>query len=547
MSDLRPDDSDFSERSSLPLDLVDIHDRLTGDGARWRWRAPDGADLAAWARDVLEHEANPRSRNRWSTGARRLSEQWLAHAEPAELFSPGPKGPRNDMTMTRIRGYIGVAAAVLVVGLIAALLTRGVANRSGTGAGSGATPTPGPVGTPTLQPSNQNWQPSMLPVVAPSDPATVYKLGSNTLLRSSDGGKTYATESLPTTDLTSVDDASLAVSPLGANTVFVTMSGRKDGQDCMPTQPYPATAMHGGIDASGYVPCSEQYMSVDGGHTWTRPTLPVQGVFGSVSMMREQQSVIGTQSYVFQAQGQRIYAAMGYGVQSGAIMASEAVRLVASDDGGLTWRLIDSQLASATQFVCDFAAAPSSSTVYAVVEGQSCGNESFPSMTLWRSADGGQSWTRVRTLPTNVESGFVVGDNGELYIYMHQVSVSSNAATGTESPADAMVSLDGGATFSSAPSSGLPAKATLMGPLGVLSDGSVIYAAVSPGPEAGQSTVGVYTWKKGDGAWTNIVHPSATMSVAAVTVTPPATGATTQAVSIISETGVVSTVQIAIG
>lgn len=553
MSDLRPDDTDFSEYSALPPDLAALHDRLIGDGARWRRRAPDGVDLANWARTTLAREANAREANarrprRWFAGGSALREWLLEHSESERIPSPGSKGPRDDMTLTRIRGYIGVAAAVLIVGLFAALLTHNAATRGGAGSTTDTPPTPtGPIGTATPAPQNSQFQqPGQLPVVAQSDPAIVYKIASNTLLRSGDGGKAYTAESLPKTDLDAVDDYSLAVSPLNANALFITASGRKSNQDCMPTQPYPATAMHGGIDASGYVPCSEQYMSVDGGHTWTRPTLPMSGVLGGVNTMRAMQlGAYGVQSYVFQAQGQRLYSALGFSNQGGSLVDSQGVRLVVSDDGGATWRLIDTRLASATQFVCDYAAAPLSQTVYAVTEGSSCGNESYPSMTLWSSADGGQSWTHVRALPTNAESGFFVGAHGELYSFMPQVTVSGHAASTTESFADAVVSLDGGKTFISPPTAGLPAKATLTGPMGTLADGSVVYSASINGA-TGQGPSALYTWKKGANVWTKI-SPSAMAGIAAVTVTPPATGATQQTISIIDDDGNVSTAQVALG
>ncbi|MDE3230707.1 MAG: hypothetical protein KGO05_12585, partial [Chloroflexota bacterium] len=57
MSDQRPENNEGAERSTLPPDLFDIHDRLTADGARWRQRAPMGAGLADWARSTLAPSA----------------------------------------------------------------------------------------------------------------------------------------------------------------------------------------------------------------------------------------------------------------------------------------------------------------------------------------------------------------------------------------------------------------------------------------------------------------------------------------------------------
>ena len=551
MSDQRPDDttvSDVSERSSLPPDLLPIHDRLSGDGARWRWRAPNGAGLADWARATLDYAGGGR-RPRRAAGQPHLRERRLEHLETHFAYPPGPKGPMRDMTTTRIRGFLGVAAAVVVVGLIALLLTRNAALHNGTGAAGSSTATPSIPSTPagsSSQPSTQFMQPGELPVVAQSDPKIAYKIVSGALQRSSDGGGTYATVSLPKTDLTSIDGYSVAVSPLNANAVFITLSGLKSGQGCMSSQPYPATAMHGGILASGYASCAEQYLSVDGGHTWKQLQLPMQGVLGATNGFRSPSvDPYGSESYTFQAQGKRLYAALGYDSQNGSLMASEAARLVASDDGGATWRLIDTRLASATQLICDFAASPVGTTIYAITEGSSCGNESLPSMTLWSSADGGQSWSRVQQLPNFAAAGFLVGAHGELYSFIAQVTAASHTYSMTNTPADAMVSVDGGVTFSSAPSAGLPPNAQLSGPFATLADGSVVYGlayteAYNRGPMA------LYSWKKGASAWKQIGSTVAE-GAASVTVTPPAAGATEQIVTITDVDGNISTAQLPIG
>lgn len=555
MSDLRPDDtqntqlSEADERASLPPDLLPIHDRLSGDGARWRWRAPTGAGLGDWARAALAErpEASPSPYLR----ERRLGTLDADHS--TRHLSHGPKGPMRDMhTMSRIRGYLGAAAAVVVVGLIALLLTQGLTHR-GTGANGGAgdatatvPPTPGPTGTPGSQPPQQTIQPDQLPVVAASDPSVVYKIASGALQRSSDGGKTYGSEALPRNDFSQIDSLSIAVSPLDASHIFVTLGGQKSGQGCAPpNNPYPAIATHGGVLASGYVPCAEQYMSVDGGHTWTQPKLPTRGVIGGLNMMRSAQGPYGDQSYVFQTQGQRLYAAMAFDDMGGSLIDSPGVRLIASDDGGATWRFVDAGLATANHFVCDFAASPIPSTIYAVTADSSgCNNEGYPSLSLYRSDNGGQSWSRVRSLPTQAETGLIVGAHGELYTYLPQVTVQGHGASVANSPADAVVSVDGGRTFISAPSAGLPQGANLIGPFATLADGSVVY--VEYGPQTGAGPSALYSWKKGQSAWTNL-KVNAPAGVAAVMTAPVASGATTQTLTIIDNNGQVTTARTLLG
>src|SRR5512143_3922456 len=104
MSDLRPEDIDGAQRSTLPPDLLAIHDRLTGDGARWRRRAPAGAGLADWARRTLDRTAG---RARPATGRAPLRERRVEHLEAGSLPPSAPKGASRAMTMKRMQGITG--------------------------------------------------------------------------------------------------------------------------------------------------------------------------------------------------------------------------------------------------------------------------------------------------------------------------------------------------------------------------------------------------------------------------------------------------------
>ncbi|HEX2348138.1 MAG TPA: hypothetical protein VHI51_06845, partial [Ktedonobacterales bacterium] len=193
----------------------------------------------------------------------------------------------------------------------------------------------------------------------------------------------------------------------------------------------------------------------------------------------------------------------------------------------------------------DFAASPIPSTVYAVTaDGAGCNNESYPSLSLYRSDNGGQSWLRVRSLPTQAETGLFVGGHGELYTYRPQVTVQGHGASVTNSPSDAVVSIDGGHTFLSAPSAGLPQGANLFGPYGTLADGSILYGEY--GSYLGARTSALYSWQKGQSAWTDL-KVNIPAGIAAVAAQPIASGATSQRLTIIGNDGKVSTVTVLIG
>jgi len=505
MPDQRPDDTDLSERSSVSPDLLSIHDRLSDDGAHWRRRAPAGSELVDWARATLDYA----DERKWRT-AGQLRTEWLEHREDEAPLPPNWKGPRRSMKMTRIQGWLGAAAVVIVVGLIAALLTRNAGLRKPTGAGATASPNAPATHEPAATPSpsllnTQFLQPYQLPVVALSDPAIAYRMGDGTLERSSDGGATWVKETLPKSDITPTFNPSLAVSPLDANHIFMTIGGQKSGQGCPgPVSPYPSIALHGGIDAGGYIPCMEQFISVDGGRAWRKPSLPTGGALGAPDQYHGGIAPYATPSYVFQAQGQRLYSAMAFASDGDSLMDSPGVRLVASDNDGLTWRFVDVGLATSYRYVCDFGAAPTSSVLYAVTASQSCGGGGgYPTLSLWRSPNGGQNWARVRTLPTLSEAGLFVNAQGQLYSFMPTVVVQGHGASSNPTPADVMVSVNGGATFTHAPTAGLPASPTFWCIYATLPDGSVVFAA-SPQAPGGAGATSLYAWKPGQSAWTKI-------------------------------------------
>lgn len=544
MSDLRPDDIDLSERSSLPSDLAAISDRLTDDGVRWRRQAPDGAGLPAWTRATLG-ERGGADVVRHSPLAQRGMERVEGHSSP----NVGSKGSLRDRRMlrpSRARGALGLAATVVVVGMIALLLTQNAYRRAhGPGGNSDATATSVSTPTMTAAPNLTFLQPGQLPVVSASDPSVVYKLASGALQRSVNGGKTYSTEALPKSDLSQIDDTSVAVSPLDAAHVFVTFSGRKDTQVCPGVAPYPVIVMHGGIDAGGYIPCAEEYVSADGGHTWTQPKLPYRGALGGLNSYRVATGPLEDSQYTFKASGSRLYSALAFDNLGGSLADSPGVRLVVSDDGGMTWALIDSALATSTRYICDFGVEAATGMIYAVTGDNACGGMSNPKLTLWVSANSGQRWSVLRALPTLGETGIFVGAHGELYIYEPQVTVAGRGSTTTATPADLKVSVDHGATFSSAPSAGLSADTPLTGPFATLADGSIVCAVM--GPNSGTVVpMTLYAWKPGASSWRTLA-PIIPGGVTAVTPLPLAAGETQQTLLVADEAGNLTQVKVPLG
>jgi hypothetical protein len=82
----------------------------------------------------------------------------------------------------------------------------------------------------------------------------------------------------------------------------------------------------------------------------------------------------------------------------------------------------------------------------------------------------------------------------------------------SQAPSDIKVSMDGGATWQSAPTQGIPSDHAVyiqMGLLGALSDGSVVIDVIPPStsdPADSSNFEGsdLYAWKPGDSGWRRI-------------------------------------------
>jgi hypothetical protein len=110
-------------------------------------------------------------------------------------------------------------------------------------------------------------------------------------------------------------------------------------------------------------------------------------------------------------------------------------------------------------------------------------------------------------------------DNGQmplLYVNMAQATEENQRVTYHLSPANVIVSTDGGQTWKPAPTRGFPpaepgVQQYAGPPLGVLSDGSVLFLV-----RAAQSVDTFYTWKLGETSWYRVGPSFNTVSTAFV-------------------------------
>ncbi|HZC05189.1 MAG TPA: hypothetical protein VE338_06080 [Ktedonobacterales bacterium] len=309
-------------------------------------------------------------------------------------------------TAPRWGGLGALIAAGLLIALFAGLLAQQASRRptpASTATVARATTTTA-ASTPTV--AAGTWAPIDAYtgvaglVVAPSDPRVAYQIwldqqkGSPTaviLRRTDDQGATWQTLTPPS--IVSAAGPNYPqlftgfVSPLDAHVVFL-ITDAQAGAACGSN----------GYTKDGY--CQLEYISVDGGERWQPLQLPTLGLMtAQVININGHPQIAGD----IQAQGQRLYSVES-NTNLGAQTAPPPARLIASDNGGRTWSLIDAPFRAAGQGVYDYAATPGGSTVFVVTQplNQQIGpNVAAPSLMLWRSSDAGATWTQLGQPPQN--------------------------------------------------------------------------------------------------------------------------------------------------
>ncbi|HUY78720.1 MAG TPA: sialidase family protein, partial [Ktedonobacterales bacterium] len=527
----RPDEAHNHAAPHTPADAGELADggdaliapeyaverTLLTDGAAWRRNItpalPGVDDFVARASQRLASERattappRPSAATRASQPAARAPQR--APTPPLNLPSTN-RGPLQKgtypVTQSRWRGLAGVAAAVIVVGLIGLLLAHSFGGR-GVGAKATATPLPTALpGTPTPYAGNGN---AVAPILAPSDPQIMYSVQGDIIARSANGGRTYSQGTMPPTTLVGATFV-VSVSPLDPNHLIATGTGVGNTASLNCHTPKGQAASVTGhrqqrplADAlSGYGPCSESFFSGDGGKTWRKLNLPYQDVIGSMVPLETTGAGIFAPSHTLFAQGARLYALIGQASVNGILTSGidpHPVELVVSVDDGASWQVASNGLGST---ICDFAPAPTGETVYAVVSSPDCAT----GPTLWRSNDAGAHWAQVSALSAPYELGMAVAPSGALYINIAVLFTGTPQGTGANPlPHALIVSTDGGATFTHAPAAPITEPSLgpqFAGPLGVLSDGSILIMTVTLESQGDHTTL--YAWRAGASAWRKV-------------------------------------------
>lgn len=208
------------------------------------------------------------------------------------------------------------------------------------------------------------------------------------LRRSDDFGQMWVNLSPPSIAglnyANSVTYAATTISPLNPQVAILSLQANGGSSHC-PLPNASATS-----DA-----CQAQYVTQDGGATWAPLRLPAPGMLGLINLFG------GYSHDNLTAQGARLYGSINDAMLASGGGNTPPGRLVVSDDGGATWRLVDSALAARNLLVYTYAAPASGSTIYALAGATNAmlTPGELPPLSLWRSDNAGASWTQTGPLP----------------------------------------------------------------------------------------------------------------------------------------------------
>jgi hypothetical protein len=503
-----------SNSEPLPTELLRMEHQLLADGAAWERRVPPTGSFIQRMRLALQEDT--------MRDGETPIEQSGDETRPRSLGLSEERGRRAS---GRWRALAVSVAAVLIVALLGAVFATLAQNhKRPSAAGSGPsqqTPTSMPLGLPNqigtqkhialgplrAQPSATN-QPGT-PIVAQSDPKVMYEYADNgpgpVLRRSDDGGKSWHDLPFPQSS-NGLGAVYLAVSPLDALNIFLGIDvSIPAGGSCV----VHADMRTNNAPSSDNTLCPLLYRSQDGGSIWRPVSLPISGSIFPTGV------VFYYDSTTVQGQGNRLYARV-YSKQTFTNPDLD-IRILSTTDDGATWQPADTSLTKVAPHVCEYAATPAGSTLFAV-SAASC--ISGGGGILWRSDDAGVSWTQAGSAPSWVLPGGgpalvaanANGDPNRTLLYAQQMPSPVTAAS------DIAVSKDGGKTWLNAPLAGVPANAQpqMLG-TAALPDGSIVAAfggvpassgqpssatpTATPSIYGAQGGIACYYWSPGASAW----------------------------------------------
>lgn len=239
--------------------------------------------------------------------------------------------------------------------------------------------------------------------------------------------------------------------------------------------------------ASGYIICGADFISYDGGVTWT----PSHGVYNG-----------NDQSTLWQI-GDSLYGLSGDVNRTVApAFPLVGLRLMASRDRGATWNYADTTLRQPSRFVCNYLPSHANGALYAITAASPCYSGAAGAHTVWRSMDGGATWSPLSTISALslwLVSSSPSADGHGLWLY------ALKGDSETSAPATLLASQDGGASWSQTlPAPGASGVTTVRPVNGALADGSLVVAVIAQsantlGRTPGKATF--YAWRPGDSAW----------------------------------------------
>jgi hypothetical protein len=486
---------DTDEMAELPPELKTLHRRLAADSANWLHTLPSSEGVTNYARVMPQQMmATPNS----SPGDTFSPRREVSHDMKGQISMPSPRH--------RARLFLPVSAAIVIVALLAIAFTQFRTGHTQPGAPIGHTPAvqhdKGWVALPKLDVTTA-YDANTPPAIAPTDPNVVYETLSDgrsgnhsTMRRTDDGGATWHTLPTPVPG-DHITYMSIGVSPINARTAFLSIID-KEPADC------PADLLISNTESNS-LECVPNYYSTDAGAHWTL----LHFSFKSSGI-----------DHVY-GQGNRLFA-LARCADSTCVQ-----HIVMSVDGGKTWQTVDAALLRGGNNILFFAAAGTSLFAITCVD---CGNTQA-TRSVWQSNDAGAHWARNGTTPTPNVFGItatVDRASGNPLLYTSDpatTSIATDKQGGTypnfsSLPGDLRVSADGGKTWESAPTQGVPAGLKSgIGVAGPLQDGSVV-VLFTPSSAQGDIEGGtLLSWKAGDSAWHQIAPPL-TLNIGVLIATP---------------------------